>query len=114
MKECGKNSKSEEAMRRRRRLRVNSLIEEDSAKLRRRILLLLMPFIPRRNGAARRRWDGGMREVGWEKEGTGHSHGQRAAPGRSEEGARKEGSPGITLPRRRRCSATGRGRSPVL
>ena len=37
MKECGKNSKSEEEALR--RLRVNSLIEEDSAKLRRRILL---------------------------------------------------------------------------
>ena len=49
MKECGKNSKSEEALR---RLRVNPLIEEDSAKLRRRILLLLMPFIPRGDGAA--------------------------------------------------------------
>lgn len=102
MKECGKNSKSEEALRRR---RVNPLIEEDSAKLRRRILLLLMPFIPRRDGAGR--WNGGMREVGWEKEGTGHSHGQR-----SEEGGRKEGSPEITLPRCR--SATGRGRSSVL
>ena len=105
MKECGKNSKSEEA-KRRPRPRVNSLIEEDSAKLRRRILLLLMPFIPPRRDGARRRWNGGMREVGWEKEGTGHSHGQR-----SQEGGRKEGSPGITLPRRR--SATGRGRSPA-
>ena len=48
-----------------------------------------MPFIPRRNGAARRRWDGGMREVGWEKEGTGHLHGLTGSE-RRQEGARKE------------------------
>ena len=77
MKECGKNSKSEETLC---RLRVNPLIEEDPAKLRRRIPLLLMPCIPCPDSACR--WNGGMREVGWEKEGTGHSHGQRSQEGR--------------------------------
>ena len=77
MKECGKNSKSEEALRR--RLRVNPLIEEDSAKLRRRILLLLMPFIPRRDGARwnARSWVGKRRD---------RTLTRAAAPGRSEEG----------------------------
>ena len=104
MKECGKNSKSEEAPR---RLRVNPLIEEDSAKLRRRILLLLMPFIPRRDSA--RPAVVGMEEcakLGGKKKGPDTHTGS----GAKKEGGRKEGSPGITLPRR---SATGRGRSPA-